>query len=248
MLRLNWSSAVTILAFTACAGGAKSGSETHGDAAQVAPAASATAADTSDPRLHRADLARIMGDSSAPVWMVMASDFQCPYCKWWHDSVGPVINHEYVTTGKLRLAYVIYPILPKHINAVGAAEAALCAGAQGKFWEYGDKLFATQDEWAFMPPGPGDVRQPKTSDVVFARLASEQGLDTASFGACVHSHVMIPMIEADRARARAAGVNGTPTFFIGKHVIDMAKPAAFFRPVIDSALAEAAAGAAKPAR
>ena len=208
----------------ACArGGGAAGARTPGEKASASASA---APDTSDPRVRRADLARIQGDSNATVWMVMASDFQCPYCKIWHDSTEPAILREYVRTGKIRLAYVNFPI-SQHQNAVPAAEAAMCAGAQGKFWEYGNQLFATQDEWSLLP----------TPQPVYMRLAGAMTLDTAAFGQCLRDHVMIAMIKADQSRAQKSGVRGTPTFFVGSHEIGNA-PAQVFRPVLDSAIAE----------
>ncbi len=191
----------------------------------------AAAPDTTDARVRSADLARITGDSAAPVWFVMASDFQCPYCKMWHDTTWATIMRDYVAPGKVRVAYVNFPI-GSHMNAVPSAEAAMCAGAQGKFWEYGDQLFATQQEWASQA----------TPQPTYQRLAKTVGLDAALFAKCLQDHVMVPMIQADRERGKNSGVTGTPYFFIGKHVIDMAKGTEVFKAVIDSALAEARNG------
>ena len=79
----------------------------------------------------RADRGRILGDSTAAIWIIMASDFQCPFCKQWHDSTFGKLTQEYVRTGKVRLAYMNYP-LPQHKNAMPAAEASMCAAVQGK--------------------------------------------------------------------------------------------------------------------
>jgi predicted DsbA family dithiol-disulfide isomerase len=82
-----------------------------------------------------------------------------------------------------------------------------------------------------------------TPQPIYQRLAKTAGLDSAAFAKCLEDHVMVPMIQADHARGKTSGVTGTPYFFIGKHVIDMAKPTDAFRAVIDSALAEARNGA-----
>jgi protein-disulfide isomerase len=219
-------SVVLALAALACSRGNTLPAAKASEASKVA-----AAPDTTDARVRRADLARITGDSAAPVWFVMASDFQCPYCKMWHDTTWATIARDYIGTGKIRVAYVNFPI-PSHMNAVPSAEAAMCAGAQGKFWEYGDQLFATQQEWAAQA----------TPQPTYQRLAKTMGLDSAAFAKCLDDHVMVPMIQADRQRGKNSGVTGTPYFFIGKHVIDMAKPTAAFKAVIDSALAEARNG------
>src|SRR3954468_23378734 len=70
--------------------------------------------------LARADAARIQGSKDAPVWIVEISDFQCPYCKMWHDSTYPAIKKQYVDAGIVRLAYVNLP-LSMHPNSVPAA-------------------------------------------------------------------------------------------------------------------------------
>src|SRR5213079_1028197 len=82
----------------------------------------------------RADQGRIAGSPNAGVWVIAASDFQCPFCKRWHDETYPLILRDYVQTGKIRLAYLNYPI-SSHTYAVPSAEAAMCASAQGKFWQ-----------------------------------------------------------------------------------------------------------------
>src|SRR3954452_15584930 len=96
-----------------------------------------------DSNITRADLARIQGSPTAPLWVIEVSDFQCPYCKQWHDQTYNTFLNQYVKTGKVRLAYVNFP-LQSHAHAWPAAEAAMCAGAQGKFWAMHDPLFTTQ--------------------------------------------------------------------------------------------------------
>ena len=93
--------------------------------------------------ISRADKGRILGSDSGAIWVVMISDFQCPYCKHWHDSSMAKLKREYVETGKVRLAYLNLP-LPQHKFARSEAEAALCAGAQGSFWPFAEQLFARQ--------------------------------------------------------------------------------------------------------
>jgi protein-disulfide isomerase len=132
-----------------------------------------------------------------------------------------------VATGKVKLAYVNFP-LPMHQQAWPAAEAAMCAGAQGKFWAMHDALFAAQDAWSARP-------------AVFDSLASAVGLDVAAWRACVASKAMRPLIQNDYDRSQRAGVNSTPTFIIGDQTIEGAQPAAVFRGALDAALARAAA-------
>jgi protein-disulfide isomerase len=182
-----------------------------------------------------ADQARIMGKATAPIWVVEVSDFQCPYCKMWHDSTYAALKREYVDAGKVRLAYINFP-LSKHVNAMPAAEAAMCAAAQDKFWPMQDALFDAQAQWETMSdPTPA-----------FESLAARSGVDVEKMRACIKSKVIRPVIEGDMDRARVAGVESTPSFLIGGQMLVGAQPMQSFRQAIDAALAAAAPGTKKP--
>src|SRR5215210_392488 len=99
-----------------------------------------------DPDGVKADLARIQGSPTAPLWVIEVSDFQCPFCRQWHEQTYQKLRDEFVRTGKVRLAYVNFP-LAQHAHAQPAAEAAMCAGAQGRFWERHDARFTSQEKW-----------------------------------------------------------------------------------------------------
>ena len=201
----------------------------------VAPATSVTAVTPAaqDSNITLADLARIEGSASAPVWVIVVSDFQCPYCKQWHDTTYPALQSEFVRTGKVRVAYVNFP-LNSHAHAWPSAEAAMCAGAQGKFWQMHDAIFDSQQRWA-----TGSAPAP-----VFDSLARATGVDMQRWRSCVSSGVTRPLIQADFQRASSAGVRSTPTFLIGDEVLAGAHPIASFRRAIDSALVKTA----KPGR
>jgi protein-disulfide isomerase len=158
--------------------------------------------------------------------VVIVSDFQCPFCKTWHDSTAPKLKREFVETGIARLAYVHFP-LGQHQGAMPAAEASMCAGAQGKFWEFHDKLFATQKEWELLT----------TPATAFEGYAREMGLDMAAYTACMRDHLMAPMIRADEEKSRAAGTGSTPTFLVGSQSFSGAQPIETFRAAIAQALA-----------
>jgi protein-disulfide isomerase len=175
----------------------------------------------------KADLARIQGSPTAPIWVIEVSDFQCPFCKQWHDETYNVLRDEFVRTGKVRLAYVNFP-LAQHPNAWPAAESAMCAGAQGKFWEMHEALFNTQPKWESLP-------SPAT---FFDSLANAQRVDIARWRQCVQSGKMKSWIQADHDRAQTAGVQSTPSFMIGDKLLVGAQPIAQIRLAIDSALAK----------
>jgi protein-disulfide isomerase len=176
----------------------------------------------------KADRARIRGAETAQVWLVEISDFQCPWCKQWHDSTFAKIDQEYVKTGKVRMAYLNFPITRLHKNAQVAAEAAMCAGVQGKFWELHSSLFQAQPKWA----------EAKTPIVVFDSLAHAAGVELKAWDKCMTSHATAKLIEADRDRSAKAGVESTPTFFVGDRALAGAFPIDTFRVAIEQALAK----------
>jgi len=196
-----------------------------GSTTMSAPATGGTANDSTTV-LGKADQGRIRGDSSAKLWLIMVSDFQCPYCRQWHDEVFATVIRDYVATGKVRLAYLNYP-LSGHQNAMPAAEAAMCASVQGKFWDMHDAIFRTQNQWA-------ELANPTA---VFDSLATSLGVAAGPYRSCIASHATRPMILADQARATSAGVRATPTFFLGSDQIEGAVPLPEFRAALDKALA-----------
>ena len=178
-----------------------------------------------------ADKARIRGSETATVWLVEISDFQCPFCKQWHDQAFATIDREYVKTGKVRLAYLNFPLTRIHPNAQAAAEAAMCAGVQGKFWELHESLFQTQPHWA-------ELKSPRA---VFDSLAKAAGVETKGWSNCMATHATAKLIDADRDRSTQAGVESTPTFFVGDRAFAGAYPVDTFRVALDSAIAKAKA-------
>ena len=205
----------------ACApAGNKSGetATTRTDTARVATA-------PPDSNITRADLSRIQGSPTAPLWVIEVSDFQCPYCKQWHDQTYNAFLDQYVKTGKVRLAYVNFP-LSSHAYAWPAAEAAMCAGVQNRFWPMHDSLFASQPRWeGIADPAP-----------VFDSLARATGVDMTRWRDCVKSGKMKPLIQADHDRAEQAGASATPSFMIGDKLLTGAQPLSDMQRVIDSAL------------
>jgi protein-disulfide isomerase len=192
----------------------------------VAPTAGLS--DLEDSVSKKADRARIRGAETAQVWLVEISDFQCPFCKQWHDETFAKLDQEYVKTGKIKIAYLNFPLTRIHKNAQIAAEAAMCAGVQGKFWELHTALFQTQSRWA----------DAKTPIVLFDSLAHAAGVNLKTWDGCMESHAMAKLIEVDRERSARAGVESTPTFFIGDRALAGAYPVDTFRVVIDQALAK----------
>ena len=168
------------------------------------------------------------GDAKAPVTIVIFSDYECPFCKRAEVTVDEVRK----TYGnKVRVAHRDFP-LSFHQHAQPAAEAARCANAQGKFWEYHDKVFPSTD----------------LSDEKLKALATEVGLDRAKFDACVKSREFKQAVEKDTAEGSGVGITGTPAFFVNGRMLTGAQPLEKFKELIDQELALAPVAQAAPAQ
>lgn len=203
------------------------------DAARPETAAAGVRPAADSARLATADASRIIGADSARVWMLIVSDFQCPYCRMWHQQSFAALEREYVATGKVRMAYINLPI-PSHQNAKPAAEAAMCAGMQGRFWPVADGIFATQERWSTLP----------IASAMFDSIAGAQAIDMPQWRECVEQHHLRELVEADAARANQIGIGSTPSFIIMRDEelvrgIAGAFPVDTFRVALDAALAGA---------
>jgi protein-disulfide isomerase len=167
-----------------------------------ANAAVGSAADPDSVRA-RADRSRSRGDDGAPLLLIEVSDFQCPFCADFARSTYPQIDSAFVATGRVRMLYIHLP-LASHPNAFRAAEAAMCAGAQDRFWEMHDRVFATQREWSGAPDA---VRR-------FERLAEATGVDLAEYRECMANGHTASLVVGDALQAAQAGIGGTPSFFL----------------------------------
>lgn len=147
------------------------------------------------------------GDENAKVTMVEFSDYQWPYCGRYVRETLPEIEKEYIGTGKIKYVLLDFP-LPFHKNASKAAEAAHCAGEQGKYWEMHDKIFANQKAI-----GPKDLTE----------YAKAIGLDLPKFQECFDSGKYAEEVKKNIGEARKAGVRGAPSFFIGYTKTDKPK-------------------------
>ncbi|HEY79967.1 MAG TPA: hypothetical protein EYP25_01945 [Anaerolineae bacterium] len=168
----------------------------------------------------------VMGDPNAPVTIVEFSDYQCPFCQRHFQQVLPQLKKDYIDTGKVRYVFKDFP-LSFHKQAMPAAMAAECAGEQGKYWEMHDKLFSERDKWNENP----DVNN------VMKQFAKELGLDEKPFNACFDSEKYKDEILADQQEGMAAGVQGTPAFFINGQFLSGAQPYEVFKQIIDQILA-----------
>jgi len=172
------------------------------------------------------DPAYASGEEGVGVTIVELTDYQCPFCKRHVDEVGGQIEDEYISTGKVRYMFRDLP-LSFHQNAHLAAQAARCAGDQGQYWGYHDKLFETQALW-------GEVK----AESLFKGYAGELGLNQGEFDGCLDEGKYKQAVDDDLVLAAKVGASGTPTFFINGKKLVGAQPWAAFQTMIDEALGE----------
>ncbi len=195
--------------------------------AQVAPGDTAPAA--------KVDVANgtlpALGDENAPVTIVEFSDMQCPFCRSFFTGAYQQIKSEYVDTGKVVMYLRHYP-LSFHAAAQKSAEALECANEQDSMWQFHDLMFNKQQE---LDPSGGTVDY-TTDDI--KTWATELGINTASFNECLDSGKYAEKVAQDTADGNAAGVSGTPAFFINGTPVVGAQPYESFKALIDQELAE----------
>lgn len=182
------------------------------------------AAQAADPSFTRYDIPTegypSFGPEDAEITLVEFSDYQCPYCKRWHDEVYEPLLAAY--PGKIRLVYRNLPLTSIHPQAMSAAVASLCADEQGAYWAFHNKLFS--DEY-------GLGRE------AYTQYATDLGLDAPAFEACLDSGKFDDFIQEDMDFALNLGVRSTPTFFVNGLAVVGAQPLDVFKQVIDKELA-----------
>lgn len=171
------------------------GSRSSGMTYSEAPPASATPA----PPQVSLDRDQRLGDPRAGIGIVEFSDYQCPYCRGFHQQLFPQLRQKYVDTGVVQFIHKDLPLTTIHAQAMPAALAAVCAGEQGRFWNMYNALFESSLDPA-----------------LYGGLARQLGLDVAKFSACLKNPASGRTILRDVSEARRLGINGTPSFLIGR--------------------------------
>lgn len=161
----------------------------------------------------------ILGPADAPITIIEFSDYECPFCKKWHNETWPLIQQNY--GDKVRLVYRDFPLTGLHANALAAAEAANCAGAQNKYWDFNNTLFSSNE---------------RLSRTMFENVASGLGLDMATFKQCLDNNPYQQEVQADYQYAENLGVSSTPTFFVNGLALIGAQPYEVFAQLIDMEL------------
>ena len=161
----------------------------------------------------------IRGIPTAPVVVVEFADYECPYCQ----QVNPDLQKlEEQYKGKVAFAYKDTP-LPMHPHAEKASEAALCAGTQGRYWEYHDLLFASKQY---------DVPELK-------QHARQLNLDGTAFDQCLDTGAQAGAVKAQLAEFEKFGLSGTPSFFINGRFLSGAVDYATLHSIVEQELATA---------
>ena len=202
--------ALPVLAVVAC--GAANGDGTKSDASGSPAAAQSS------------ELGHVVGDANAPITLIEYASPTCPACKYFHESIYPVIEEKYVATGKVKFIYREYPI---HGQAdVAAYVVALCAG-EDKYFDVLDDLFENQE---------GIVQAANVGALggMLKTVAKRHGIETdEAFDACMKDPKLRNRLSDVYEQAEKDGVNSTPTFVLDGKVhtfeADFRSPEGFSR-------------------
>jgi len=170
----------------------------------------------------------MLGSADAKVLIIEFGDYQCPSCRMFWKDIEPRLKKEYFDTGKAKLVFRDFPLMQIHPEALLSAMAVDCARDQNKYWEFHDKVFREQYNKG------DDVIRMKPADL--KKWAKDIKLDSAAFDQCLDSEKYKGEVLKDRADGEAAGVQGTPTFFINGRVMGGAQQYPEYRKVIEELL------------
>jgi protein-disulfide isomerase len=142
----------------------------------------------------------IKGNPNAPILMIEYSDYDCPFCKQYHETLTQIMN-EYGISGRVAWVYRQFPLEQLHPSSPKVSEAALCVGSLGgsaAFWKFTDAIFSSRE-----------LEEP-TNMVALPDFAVESGVDKAAYQSCVSSGQMKEKVDASVAEAFSLGAQGTP--------------------------------------
>jgi protein-disulfide isomerase len=224
--RSHFYAVLTVLAFSVgvLLGYVVWGYQPNGSQVQVAAApVAAEAQATEAPQFKRYDIPTkgfpTLGPADAPITLVEFSDYQCPFCRRWHQEVYEPLLAAY--PGKIRIVYRNLPLTSIHPDAMAAAEAAMCAGEQDAYWPFHNRLFSSES----------------LDQQTFLQYAQDLSLNVEQFRTCFTDEKYKDAITADSDFAINLGISSTPTFFINGLAIVGAQPLEVFQQVIDKELA-----------
>lgn len=170
----------------------------------------------------------ILGNKNAKVTIIEFADFRCPFCEQFFTNTEPQILKDYVDTGKVKFAFRNFAFLGD--PSVVAANASECANDQGKFWDFYNYLYKNQ-------PAETDTSMYNTDTLTQAAVSL--GMDDSKFRNCLDNKTDAAKATKDMTDGQAAGVSGTPTFFVNGVSLVGAQPYSAFKALIDQELAKA---------
>lgn len=187
----------------------------------AAPVPLPAAEEAQDPMVGQ----RTKGRADAPITIYEMSDFQCPFCRKQALEVLPLLEKEFITTGKVRWIFMNLPLTDIHTNASAAAEFAMCAAKVDKFWPVHDLLFTYQSKWAPL----------KDPGAFLLSLADSAGIARESIVPCLESGETRVIVKGEAEGAAKAGISKTPSAYIeGAGLVPGAAPIELYREVLDS--------------
>lgn len=172
----------------------------------------------------------VLGLESAPVTIIEFGDYQCPFCQKWNQNTKPLVEKNYIETGKVKLIYVDFPIVGQ--DSIKAHAGSYCAAEQGLYWQYHDFLYANQGHenggWA-------------SANNLKNLVSGISGLDTDSFSKCIDSGKYEDRVKENKNIASKSGASSTPSFIVigpdGHGTpISGAQPYSVFQKTIDEML------------
>ncbi|MBI2565276.1 DsbA family protein [Candidatus Woesearchaeota archaeon] len=163
------------------------------------------------------------GSPDAKVSIYEFSDFQCPFCKQFYSEILGQLEQEYISTGKVRFVYKDFPLTNIHPLSVESAIAARCAGEQGLFWAYHNKLFENQLG---------------ISEANLKVWAKELGLNIEQFNSCYDARKYQEYVQRDLKEAKAMGLTGTPSLLINGELVKGVQPFSSIKFIIERKLNE----------
>jgi protein-disulfide isomerase len=165
-----------------------------------------------------------LGNANAPVKMIEFADFQCPYCREFHEIIFPQLKKDYIDTGKASFYFQHYAFLGE--ESIFAAEASECANLQNKFWEYHDALYEQQNS-----ENRGFI-----TDSFLNGIAKSLQLNESLFADCMAQHAGLTRVKNETQDAQAAGVHATPTLSINGQRIEGVSSYTVLQAAIEAAL------------
>ena len=167
-----------------------------------------------------------LGDPNAPITVVEFADFGCEFCRQFHLRTFGALQAEYIDTGKVYYVYKDLPVTSR--QGALAAQAAECGGAQGRYWELHDALFAEPEAWYGGEAGAlGRIRA----------AAEEVGLDAGALETCIAGGEQLANVDRNFTEAQTLRIYGTPAFLINAQLLAGAQPIEVWREVLDRELA-----------